>query len=246
MRPMKGSFHFGFATMALLLIAMAQSTHAQESARRPQSLSQDSCQQITALGAVRTPGRLNAPQRLRLLEVLGKAGGPNEWAGKKVRIVHTCSCSPCEKLEMKPGDVNEFNLVDVLRGDENGNSFVAPGEIVIVPTAELVFVIGALRETRILFVQGMTVTRAIALAGGLIRSSALTTIRIYRTSSSGRRPEPIMINLKAITEGRAEDPLLNPWDVLQVSDDQGNFQRPRQFNPVWDPPVVPRKDSSAS
>ena len=232
--------------MALLLIALAQATHAQKSARGPQSLSQNSCQQITVFGAVRTPGRLNAPQRLRLLEVLGKAGGPNERAGKTVRIVHTCSCSPCDKPEGKAGDVSEYNLVDVLHGDENGNPFVAPGDIVIVPTADSVFVIGAWRETQIVFVQGMIMTRAIALAGGPFRSSALTTIRIYRISSNGRRPEPIVINLRAITEGRAEDPLLKPWDIVDVSDDQGNFRRPRLLNPIWDPPLVPRQDSSAS
>ena len=237
--------------MALLLIAMAHATQAQQTTSTPQVPSQQICRQITVFGAVRTPGRLDTTVRLRLLEVLGKVGGPNERAGKTVRIVHTCNCSPCEKLEMKPGDVNEFNLVDVLRGDENGNPFVAPGDIVIVPEAELVFVIGAWREIRILFVRGMTVTRAIAMAGGLISSSALTTIRIYRTSSNGRRPEPIMINLKAITEGRAEDPLLKPLDLVYVSDDQGHFRPLRLSPPTWDPPLPklnpplhPRKEAS--
>ena len=100
--------------MSLLLIAMALGAHAQQLTSAPQGLSQNSCQQIAVFGAVRTPSRLDAPLRLRLLEVLGRVGGPNERAGKTVRIVHTCNCSPCDKLEPKAGDVSEYNLVDVL------------------------------------------------------------------------------------------------------------------------------------
>ena len=239
------SFYFRFGMMWLSLATMANTGHGQEpgSARGNSRLN---CRQIAVIGSVRKPGPVDAPQRLRLLQVLSKVEGPNERAGKTVRIVHTCGCSPCDKLETKPGHVSEFNLVDVLRGSEKANPFVAPGDVVMIPQAPSVFVMGTWRETGILFVQGMTVTRAIALAGGLISSSALTTVGIYRTSSNGQRPEPIMINLRAITEGRAEDPLLQPGDIVYVSDDQGHFRPPKLLNPTWDPPLLPRKDSSAS
>ena len=250
---MKISFHFGFAMMLLLLIAMAQAALAQQSASAPHGLSQNSCRQIAVFGAVRTPSRLDAPQRLRLLEVLGRVGGPNERAGKTVRIVHTCSCSPCDKLEAKAGDVSEYNLVDVLRGRENGNPFVVPGDIVSVPEADSVFVIGNV-ITQIRFSEGMTVTRAIGMAGGVVgRGGDLVRVRIHRKTSDGIRQDPIIVRLKAILDGHAENVLLQPWDIVQVSDGPGHFQVPRMSPPTWDPPLPkwnpplhPRKETPGS
>jgi protein involved in polysaccharide export with SLBB domain len=255
MRLVKSAFHFGFATMLLLLIAMAQATPAQQSANAPQDVSQKGCQQIAVFGAVRTPSRLDAPQRLRLLEVLGRVGGPNERAGKTVRIVHTCSCSPCDKAEVKAGDVNEYNLADVLHGRENGNPYVAPGDIVMVLEADSVFVMGNVIAARsIAFNGGMTVTRAIAMAGGVVgRGSDLVTLRIHRKTPDGTLQNPVIVRLKAILDGHAENVLLQPWDVVEVSDELGHFQVPRMSNPIWDPPLpkwdpplAPRKDISRS
>lgn len=238
-------FYFLFALMWVFLPTMTNVNYGQESGSA-QGNSGLNCQQIAVIGAVRKPGPIDVPRRLRLLDVLSKVGGPNEQAGKTVRIVHACGCLPCDKLETKPGEVSEFKLFEVLRGSEKANPFVAPGDVVIIPKAPSVFVMGTWRETGIPFVQGMTATRAIALAGGPFKSSAVTSVRIYRTSSNGRRPEPIMINLGAITTGDAEDPLLQPWDVLEVSDDHGQFQRPRPIYPIWDPLLKPHKDSSSS
>jgi protein involved in polysaccharide export with SLBB domain len=234
--------------MSLLLIAMAQATHAQQSASAPRGLSQNSCQQIAVFGAVRTPSRLDARQRLRLLEVLGRVGGPNERAGKTVRIVHTCNCSPCDKLEPKASVVDEYNLIDVLRGRENGNPYVVPGDIVVVPEADSVLVMGnVIKPEALAFVERMTATRAVALAGGVRKSGEVVAIRIYRSSAGAPRPTPIIVNLRAIIEHRTEDPLLQPWDIVEVSDDQGHFQPLKPLGPpTRDPPLGPRKDTSCS
>jgi hypothetical protein len=253
MTSMKISFHFGFAMMLLLLIAMAQAAHAQQSTGAPQGLSQKGCQQIAVIGAVRTPSRLDAPLRVRLLEVLGRVGGPNERAGKTVRIVHPCNCSPCDKSESKAGDVNEYNLVDSLHGRENGNPYVTPGDIVVVAEADSVFVIGNV-ITQIRFSEGITVTRAIAMAGGVVgRGGDLVRVRIHRKTSDGIRQDPIIVRLKAILDGHAENVLLQPWDIVQVSDGLGHFQEPRMSPPTWDPPLPkwnpplhPRKETSGS
>ncbi len=240
--------------MSLLLIAMVLGANAQPSAGAPQSLSQMGCRQIAVIGAVRTPSRLDAPLRLRLLEVLVRVGGPNERAGKTISVIHSCKCSPCDKLEAKARDVDEYNLADVLRGRENGNPYVASGDIVSVPEADSVFVIGnVITQRSIAFREGMTVTKTIAMAGGVIRSSALTMVRIYRNSNEGPRPAPIIINLRAMIEGRADNLLLQPRDIIAVSDGLGHFQVPRMSPPTWDPPLPkwnpplhPRKGTSGS
>lgn len=233
--------------MSLLLIAMALGAHAQQLTSAPQGLSRNSCQQIAVFGAVRTPSRLDAPQRLRLLDVLGKVGGPSELAGKTVRVIHNCNCSPCDKLEPKARDVSEYNLVDVLGGRENGNPYLTPGDIVVVPEADSVFVIGnVIRGRSIAFNKGMTVTRAIAMAGVVVgRGGDLVTVRIHRNTSDGTRQDPIIVRLKAILDGHAENVLLQPWDIVEVSDGLGHFRPLQPLTPIWDPPLKPRKEDSS-
>lgn len=249
---MNSPFQFRFA-ISLLLVSMGQATYAQQSTAAPQGLSQNSCRQIAVIGAVRIPSRLNAPERLRLLEVLVRVGGPLERSGEIVRIVHPCNCSPCDNPESKVNEVNFYNLVDVLQGRENQNPYVVPGDIVMVSEADSVFVMGSVTKQRsIRFSEGMTVTGAIAMVGGVLRSSALVAIRIHRTSSKGPQ-NPVIVRLKAILDGHVENVLLQRWDVVEVSDELGHFLAPRRFVPIWDPPpprwnppLTPRKDISGS
>lgn len=237
--------------ISLLLIAMAQGAHAQQSTGGPQDLFQMGCQQVAVIGAVRTPSRFDAPLRLSLLEVLGRVGGPNERAGKTISVIHSCKCSPCDKLDPK-ADASEYNLVDVLRGRENGNPYVVPGDMVMVPEADSIFVMGnVITQRSIRFSEGMTVTRAIVMAGGVIRSSDLVVVRIHRSSSGAPLQDPIIVNLRSILKRGIEDVLLQPWDVAEVSDWLGHFQVPRMSPPAWDsplpkwhPPLHPRKETS--
>jgi polysaccharide export outer membrane protein len=237
----------------LFLANMANAGQGQESGTAPGN-SQLSCRQIAVIGSVRTPSRLDVPQRLRLLEVLERVGGPNDRAGKTVSIIHTCNCSPCDKIEMKAGDTDEYSLADVLRGRENSNPYVAPGDIVSVPEADLVFVIGNVIGGRsVRFSEGMTVTRAMAMAGVAVGSSALVAVRIHRNSSDGIRQAPIIVRLRAILNGYAENVLLRPSDIVEVSDELGHFLVPRRSPPTWDPPLPkwdpplrPRKETSGA
>lgn len=231
--------------IAMLLIAFAQATVAQQSANAPQG-TQKICQQILVMGAVRTAAQLDARRGLRLLEALAMAGGPTKRVGKTIRVVHSCECSTCDKPGTKAGRIDEYNLADVVRGRENENPYLAPGDIVVVSGADLVAVIGSVKKTEIVFVDGMTMMRAIELAGGVGKNGELVLVRIYRTSIEGPRRDPIIVNLKAIKERRIEDVLLQPWDLIEVSDELGHFRAPKFSNPIWDPPLVPRKDSSCS
>jgi protein involved in polysaccharide export with SLBB domain len=137
-------------------------------------------------------------------------------------------------------------LVDALRGRENGNPYVAPGDIVVVSSADLVAVIGNVKKTEIVFVEGMTMMRAIKLAGGVWQSSDLVMVRIHRSSNGVLTRDPIIVSLKAIKERRIEDVPLQPWDIVEVSDGLGRFRLLRPGYPVWDPPLMPRKEKSVA
>jgi len=239
----KPSFNTCFI-ITLLLTGMVSAQGQQSGAASGST--QVSCKQIALLGAVKTPGRLDTQSGLRLLEVLALGGGPTRYAGKTVRVVHSCRCSPCSESE-KAHDQDEYNLAEVLRGVASASINVMPGEIVIVPFGDSVIVVGNVSKPRGLpLSERMTVTRAIALVGGISRSSDMVTVRITRTSPAGQRQDPIIVNLKAILERRAEDILLRPLDAVEVSDELGHFMLPRLSPPTWDPPLLPRKDNSGS
>jgi protein involved in polysaccharide export with SLBB domain len=210
---------------------------------RAQIFSPVGCHEIVVMGAVKTPGRLNVQGRMRLNQVLTQAGGSSARAGKAVSVFHFCNCGPCSEAQ-KTAEGIDYDL-SALHGQESANPYVEAGDIVIVPETNVVFVAGNLLKQRSLdYVQGMTLTRAIALAEAVTNNSNQTRVRIHRTVVTGQAAETFVFDLKAIVQGQIEDPLLQPLDFLEVSDEQGRFplDGPRRLNwPTWDPPLLPRK-----
>lgn len=210
--------------------------------------SQISCDEIAVIGSVKTPGRLKANGTVRLNEVLTKAGGPSSRAGRVVRVHHFCSCSRCSESDAQNSKDAEYDLPATLQGRENANPFVQVGDLVIVPEAEFVSVIGnVLRQQTFRYREGVTVTKAIALAGGPGKSSDLVRVKIHRLGPAGRYSEIIVVNLGEIVQGRMADPLLRVFDTVEVSNEQGRFFSDgpiRLSPPIWDPPLFPRKSSN--
>jgi len=227
--------------MWLLLTTMSPAARGQQS-ESPRPALQNSCQQIRVIGAVQNPGRLDAPSRLRLVDIVARAGGPTARAGKIIRVVHACKCGRCSDEE-KAKEVHEYSLAEVLRGRDGENPNVNPGDIVVVPETELVYVMGnARRLTNIVFREGLHVSQAIAMAGETGSSDDRTTIRIDRVSSEKGYQNLFAVSLKAIKEGRAQDVLLQPRDFVTVSEVQGNSLSPLIGYPtiIRDPPLIPR------
>lgn len=244
-RTIRTSLNFRFAMMWLFLVTMANAGSGQES-ETARGNSQLSCQQIAVFGAVRNPALLNAEPRRRIVDLLALVGGPTAAAGKVVRMVHTCQCSPCTEVKEKKENIHEYNLPDVLRGLKSENPHVVGGDMVVVLEADSVFIVGNVRTPRsITFREGITVTKAVAMAGGVVRNSRLVTIRIYRNGSYWIGRDPIAVHLKAVLDGHAENVLLQPWNIIEVSDELGHFRRVRPTTPIWDPPLKPRKEDSS-
>jgi hypothetical protein len=109
---------------------------------------------------------------------------------------------------------------------------------------ESIFVVGNVMHQRtIIASNGVTLMHAIAVAGGVKNGSDLVRVRILR--GWVKKQGPIVIDLRAIIEHRIEDPLLQPKDIVEVSDEHGQFilQYPfRRTTPIWDPPLKPREE----
>src|SRR5437763_16101786 len=180
----KTPFHFRLtlAMTCVLLVVIAQVNPGQASQTSGKS-GQINCKEIAVIGAVRRPGRFSTERRVQLLDILTRVGGPTERAGKNIHVIHACSCSTCGGSERKATPSETYNLANVLHGGPSANSYVLPGDIVSVPEDDSVFVIGnVLRPQTFILRERVTITRAIAMAGGVAKNSDLVTVRIIRRS----------------------------------------------------------------
>jgi polysaccharide biosynthesis/export protein len=181
-------------------------------------------QPVAVIGAVNLPGRFQLQRPMRLLELLTFAGGPSERAGARVQVAHTAAPSPCET---QPGaDAGEedaaevlsaYRLRDTLHGTEQANPYVRPGDIVNLPEAEQAFVVGnVLRPTAIDLKEPITVSRAIAMAGGTMPDTRRERVRILRQTPGTTDKKEIFVDLRAVERQQAEDVALQADDIVDV------------------------------
>ncbi|MFN7926794.1 MAG: polysaccharide biosynthesis/export family protein [Blastocatellia bacterium] len=206
-------------------------------------------QPVAVIGAVNQPGRYQLQRPVRLLELLTFAGGPAERAGRTIHIIHTAPVPFCEQetvndvqpraqfqaavVEPTPETekseeqtaLTALSLADVMRGGQQANPFVRPGDIVTLPEAEQVFVVGnVLRPAGFPLRGNVTVSQAIAMAGGLLPASKTDRIAIVRQTPTGKRE--LYVDLKAINRQQAEDIALQANDIVTVPTAGGkNFVR---------------------
>jgi polysaccharide export outer membrane protein len=186
---------------------------------------------VAVLGAVATPGRFQLQRRIRLLELLSFAGGPTERAGRNIQVVHsgpTLACgdavsgeggaaasAPDDGPAAEAGVVSSFKLGETLLGDPAANPYVRPGDIVTITEAEQAYVVGnVLRPSMIPLKDKVTVSQALAMAGGTLPDTQSERVRIVRQSPGGKTE--IVVDLKAISRRRAEDVALQANDIVEV------------------------------
>lgn len=180
--------------------------------------------EVALIGAVNEQGRYQMQRRIRLLELLTFAKGPSDKAGQNINIVRGPRkdiCAVNSDSTQSEGGFITLRLNDTLRGDESANPFVEPGDIVTIPEAEQVYVIGNVYSPRALPLKDpITVSRAIAMAGGPLRDSK-SDVRIVRQDASGSGKTVLIVNLTAIAQKKAEDILLRPNDIVEVPESTG-------------------------
>jgi polysaccharide export outer membrane protein len=180
---------------------------------------------VAVIGAVRAPGRFESKRRIRLSEAIALAGGFTEQAGSAIQITNTGTKCPRETRDMQKValvPVSQYQKECLNSDNEALNPYLAAGDIVVVNEAEVVFVVGHVVEPRqIVLTDKMTLTQAIAAAGGLLKGSSTNQVRIIReTTNSGQRLE-IIIDLKKVRGKKISDPALQPDDIIEVGPRHG-------------------------
>jgi polysaccharide biosynthesis/export protein len=189
--------------------------------RRPQVdvfIREYNSQPVAVVGAVNKPGRFQLQRQVHLLELLTFAGGPTDRAGRTIQIVHAASAQRCEVSEQdNETGMSIYGLSEVLAGNDRSNPLVLPGDVVSVLEADQVFVVGnVIRPSSIPLKEPLTVSRAIAMAGGVAPYTKMDQVRIIRQPPGDVPKQELLVDLKAIVKKNATDVVLQPNDIVNV------------------------------
>ncbi len=178
---------------------------------------------ISVLGAVRNPGlqQLRGPRTLT--EALSTANGLAEDAGPALLLTRRVEQGePSVAAELDPSGrfyVARIELAPLLDGrSPELNLTVQPHDVLSVPRAEQVYVIGAVAKAGAFALRdgrAVTVMGALAMAGGLAPYAESREARILSPGPDGGRTET-PIDLKAILAGESPDQALEREEVLFV------------------------------
>jgi polysaccharide export outer membrane protein len=180
--------------------------------------------QVAIIGAVNDQSRFELQRRVRLLELLTYAKGPSPRAGQTINIVHSTAASPCKKDDDTDASAafTSYKLSDVLQGDPKSNPYLEAGDIVTLPEADQVYVVGnVFSPLTIALKEPITLTRAIAMAGGLKQDTRKDKIRVLRQEPGTTIRKEITVDLYAIEKKRSEDLALLPNDIIDVPTSAG-------------------------
>ena len=166
---------------------------------------------VSVLGRVNKPDVYILRGGRTLLDVLAMAGGLADDASHTVILI-----SPSRKMS-KVIDLDSLVVSVEGRGKVPVDTLVInPGDIVYVPRAESIFVDGYVNKPGSFpLTTQLTLTQAIALAGGMMYEADQNNVCIYRLGKDGKR-YVIKVDLAKVRSGEMEDPVLQKDDVVLV------------------------------
>jgi polysaccharide export outer membrane protein len=188
-------------------------------------------QPVVINGAVMRPGQFQMRRPVRLLELLSfYAGGPTERNGGRIQIARMPPLGECASAQQVATASNAqgedayapqfliLNLSDTLKGEEQANPYLQPGDVITLPEAKEAYVVGnVLRPGPVMLKdEHLTVTRAIAMAGGLMPDTKKDKVRVIRVDADGGNRQELPIDLAAIDKHKAEDITLRPNDIVDI------------------------------
>jgi len=182
-------------------------------------------QPVSIIGSVKTPGIQQLQGRKTLIEMLSMAGGLADDAGHSVTITRRLEWGRIPLLSATDDPTGQFsvasiNLDQIMSSKSPAeNITICPRDIISVPRAEMVYVIGTvvrsggyvLRER-----QTLSVLQALSLAGGIDHFAAPQKARILRPVAGTTSRAEIPINLQLVLAGKSGDVPLQAEDILFV------------------------------
>jgi polysaccharide export outer membrane protein len=189
-------------------------------------------QRVSVTGAVAKPGTYELIGPRTLLEVLSLAGGLASQtssipAGDVINVTrHPSLPDPSgtkkggpSQISPPPTETVVINLRRLVSGESPDlNIMVANGDVVHVPFADTAYVMGSVKQPKSIAVkENLTVSQAVAMAGGLDPLLATNNITIMRFDKQGS-PLSIKTNLNSIMARNEPDIPIKGSDVIIVNE----------------------------
>jgi len=182
-------------------------------------------QPATVFGAVRQPTRVQMQRKVRLNELVVVSGGFTERASGTIQILHTepLMCpQPGEEAEAAPIDGTKIpfqivKLSELKAGKPEANPVIRPGDYVMVTEAEPVYITGSVVSPQGIFLRDqLTLSRALAMVGGVRKEAKSDEVRIYRQKPGAQNQEIIKVDYAAIKKNQKPDFFLEAFDIVEV------------------------------
>jgi len=174
-------------------------------------------QPVSVLGSVRAPGVYQMVGQKRVLELISMAGGFDQESGDMIKITRYTGADSGPNGE--PNRVLDIRISDLMEGRRpEMNVVVHSGDIITVPRAKVIYVIGQVRKPGGFVVreQAFSVLKAVSMAEGLMPTAATSNARILREVEPHAQRKEIAVDVKGIMAGKVPDQALQPEDVLLI------------------------------
>jgi len=167
---------------------------------------------VSVFGAVLRPGSLSMSGKWTLMQAITAAGGLNDKAGRKILVLRRADNGLSDTLEIDTEDL-------FTNATELWNIPILPSDVINIPPRQVftIFCIGEVKGSGAIqfeTVDRVTLLSLIAKAGGL-SDRASKKIRIKRRGPDGKDTEQV-VDFGKVLAGQAEDPVLQPNDVVVV------------------------------
>jgi polysaccharide biosynthesis/export protein len=180
---------------------------------------------VSVLGAVRNPGVHQITGVKTLFELLSLAGGLSPEAGNSIKITRRKTAGPLPLPLATDDATGEFRVAEVSiksvmeAKNPQENIQILANDVISVPKAELIYVIGAVRKSGGFMLsekEKISALQALSLAEGLDRSASAKNARILRAVEGSEQRQEIAVNLAKVIEGQSQDIPMRANDILFI------------------------------
>jgi polysaccharide export outer membrane protein len=186
---------------------------------------------VTIYGEVANQQQIQLTRPATLWELIAFSGGiKQDSAGGTVQVVRTKMPLCAEKddeenwnIESNDGKIHPsrmYSLSSVMTGKKEANPQIFAGDIIFIEKAPPVYIIGEIGNATGIRIKegGLSLSTALAMAGGTREKAKIKDIKIYRRKESDPlNPDIISVNYKEIKEGKQKDIMLQPYDVIDIA-----------------------------
>jgi len=189
------------------------------------NLSASGSQPVSVLGEVANPGVQQLKGSGHLLEVLSLSGGLKADAGPTVIVTRESRWGTIDNSKAHTDPTTGFSTVSfsldelISARDPENNILIEPNDVISVPRAELVYVVGDVQKAGGFQLSHQTISllQTLSLAEGLGPNNAAGRARVLRQEPGGDgTPRQIPVDINKIVAGKAPDFKLQANDVLFV------------------------------